>query len=50
MPQNIGYGDINMAANVAGLASVANHELQHVSSIDEVFDDETMSKVFLDQR
>lgn len=50
LPQNIGFGDINMTANVAGLASVANNEFQHVNSIDEVFDDKTMSKVFLDQR
>ena len=50
LPENIGFGDIELHANLAGNARVSNDDFQHVNTIDEIFNDQTMSKVFLDGR
>ena len=50
LPENIGVDDVKLHAKLAGTASVANDEFQHVDSINEVFNDQTMSKIFLDER
>ena len=49
LPENYGYEDISLRAS-STTHVVKNDDFQHVNSIDEVFEDTTMSKVFLDQR